>query len=224
MIQEHPPTSEAELHARCQRIEGLSLAQLAARMSTPVPADPLHRKGWVGMLIERALGASAGSQPTPDFCGLGIELKTLPINANGKPAESTFVTSIPLMTIHEQTWVTSTCLSKLKRVLWLPIEAAPSIPFAHRRLGRAILWSATPEDEAVLARDWLMLMTMISTGKLADVDARLGEYLQVRPKAANAQSVCDGIDEEGNTIKTLPRGFYLRSRFTATVLESKNKD
>ena len=224
MFQEHAPTSESELQARCQRIEGLSLAQLAARLSTSIPNDPLQRKGWVGMLIERALGASAGSKPTPDFCGLGIELKTLPIGSGGKPTESTFVTSIPLMTIHQQTWLTSTCFSKLKRVLWVPIEAASSIPFVHRRLGRAMLWSPTPEEEGVLASDWLMLSLMISTGQLADLDARFGEYLQVRPKAANAQSLCDAIDEEGNKIKTLPRGFYLRSTFTATVLKSQRND
>ena len=53
---------------------------------------------------------------------------------------------------------------------------------------------------------------------LAEIDASMGEYLQVRPKAANGKSLCYGFDEVGNKILTLPRGFYLRSSFTMTVL------
>ena len=58
---------------------------------------------------------------------------------------------------------------------------------------------------------WLM-------GKLSEIDATMGEYLQIRPKASNGQSLCYGFDEEGSKILTLPRGFYLRSRFTNTIV------
>ena len=61
---------------------------------------------------------------------------------------------------------------------------------------------------------------MISTGQLAEIDATRGEYLQVRPKAANGQSLCYGLDEAGNKVLTLPRGFYLRRRFTQTIVLS----
>src|SRR5437870_5691279 len=101
--------SEAELLARCQAIEGYSLMQLAALLGCNIPPDPLKRKGWAGQAIEVALGATAGSKARPDFCGLGVELKTLPINHLGKPAESTFVTSISLLTIHKESWSTSLC-------------------------------------------------------------------------------------------------------------------
>ena len=221
MLQEAPPENEAMLLARCQRIEGLTFAQLAARLSTTVPTDPIKRKGWVGMLIERALGATAGSQSIPDFSGLGVELKTLPMNATGNPAESTFVTSIPLLTIHTQTWKTSSCYLKLKRVLWVPVEADADIPFMHRRLGRALLWSPTPIEEGILESDWLLLSDMIAQGKLAELDARLGEYLQVRPKAAHGRVLCLAFNEDGAKQRTLPRGFYLRSTFTAKIINQQ---
>ena len=39
------------------------------------------------MLLERALGATAeGSKAEQDFSHLGVELKTLPINAEGYPS------------------------------------------------------------------------------------------------------------------------------------------
>lgn len=212
------PKSEEDLLQRCHAIEGLSFSQLATFLHLAIPEQPIQRKGWTGSAIELALGADAGNQSAPDFIDLGVELKTLPINASGIPSESTFVTTIPLLTIHQQTWQTSHCFAKLKRVLWLPIEGDTRIPFYHRRIGRAILWSPNATQEEILANDWLELTLMITTGRLSEIDGRIGQYLQVRPKAANAKSLCYGFDEFGNKIQTLPRGFYLRSRFTATIL------
>lgn len=194
------------------------MAQLAMSLGLSIPTHPLQRKGWVGQAIELALGTTAGCKSTPDFDVLGIELKTIPINPLGNPAESTFITSIPLLTIQQQIWHTSTCYAKLKRVLWIPIEGDRRIAFEGRRIGRAVLWSPNVEEENILERDWSEFAQLISLGRLGEIDARMGEYLQVRPKAANAKSLCFGLDEEGNKILTMPRGFYLRSRFTAMIL------
>lgn len=213
----NPPTSETELMARCQAIEGLNLAQLASRLDLHIPENPSQRKGWIGQAIELALGANAGSRAQPDFLNLGVELKTLPINHLGKPAESTFVTTIPLLTVHKQVWQSSQCFAKLRRVLWLSIEGDISIPFMHRRIGRGLLWSPTAEVEDVLANDWHELTSMIGTGMLEEINASMGQYLQVRPKAANAKSLCYGFDDAGNKVLTLPRGFYLRSCFTGML-------
>ena len=213
-----PPQSEAELIERCCWIEGQTFAQLAYRLGIQIPANPLQRKGFAGQLIEYAMGVTAGNQPVPDFQELGIELKTIPMNHLGKPAESTFITTIPLLTVHQQSWETSQCFAKLKRVLWVPIEGDRDIPFESRRIGSSILWSPNEAQVRVLKQDWSELTLMIGTGKLSSIDATMGEYLQVRPKAANARSLCYGLDEEGNTIQTLPRGFYLRSRFTTEII------
>lgn len=48
------------------------------------------------MLLELYLGAMAGSKPEQDFPELGIELKTIPVDAAGKPLETTFVCVAPL--------------------------------------------------------------------------------------------------------------------------------
>jgi DNA mismatch repair protein MutH len=213
--------NEGELLERCRLIEGLSYAQLAALVQLTIPVEPNQRKGWTGLAIELALGTTAGTKPIPDFCELGIELKTLPLNEKGKPAESTFVTSIPLLTIHQQDWFTSQCYAKLKRILWLPIEGDRKISFAHRRIGRGFLWSPSQSEETILADDWRELSLMIGTGRLEEISASIGEYLQVRPKAANGKTLCYGFDSEGNKILTLPRGFYLRSSFTEQIIRQR---
>lgn len=213
-----PPKNEKELLERCHAIEGLTFAQLATKLQLTIPLYSIHRKGFIGQLIELALGAEAGSRAVPDFQTLGIELKTVPINTQGKTIESTFVTSIPLLTIHQQTWEKSTCFAKLKRVLWLPIEGDKSIEFANRRVGHARLWSPNASQEKILKNDWQELTELITTGQLATIHAGMGQYLQIRPKAAHAKSLCHAYDEQGVKILTLPRGFYLRQRFTSSIL------
>lgn len=215
------PASEEALLERCSLIEGLNFFQLATVIQVQIPVLASKRKGWAGQAVEIALGAAAGSKSIPDFNHLGIELKTIPLNANAKPAESTFVTSIPLLTIHQEHWRSSQCFQKLKRVLWVPVEGDSQIPFEQRRIGKARLWSPDSHEEKILSNDWHELTDMIGTGKLEEIDASMGEYLQVRPKANNARSLCYGFDSDGNKILTLPRGFYLRSRFTATIVVSQ---
>lgn len=212
------PKTETELIQRCANIAGLSFAQLSIRLNLSIPANPNQRKGWIGQAIELALGADAYNMALPDFQCLGIELKTLPVSKSGKPTESTFITSIPLLTIHQQTWNSSQCYAKLRRVLWVPIEGDTDIPYAQRRIGQGFIWSPNSEQEQILAADWNYLTLQISTGYLETLDAKSGEYLQVRPKGASGKSLCYGFDSEGNKVQTLPRGFYLRSGFTAGIL------
>lgn len=212
--------NEDELLSRCQTIEGFSFSQLALALQLTIPQVPVQRKGWLGLAVELALGTTAGNKAIPDFAHLGIELKTLPLNEKGKPAESTFVTSIPLLTIHQQDWLSSQCYAKLKRVLWLPIEGDKKLSFAERRIGRAFLWSPTQEEEQALKEDWQELTQMIAMGSLDEINASMGEFLQIRPKAANAKSLCYGFGNDGIKTLTLPRGFYLRARFTEQILKA----
>lgn len=62
------------------------------------------------------------------------------------------------------------------------------------------------------------LMDLIVLGKVESITARHGEFLQLRPKAANSKALTEAIGEFGQPIMTLPRGFYLKKRFTAALL------
>ncbi|MEG7688999.1 MutH/Sau3AI family endonuclease, partial [Listeria monocytogenes] len=76
-----PPENERQLFERAQALAGASFGELAARAQLPIPKDLKRDKGWVGMLLELYLGAMAGSKPEQDFPELGIELKTIPVDA-----------------------------------------------------------------------------------------------------------------------------------------------
>lgn len=215
-----PPKSEKELLERARLLAGLTLADLAIKFNQPVPKDPLHAKGWIGQLIEVALGATASSLAEPDFQLIGIELKTLPLTNSGKPKESTYVCTVPLTQLHEEEWQTCWLKRKLQRVLWLPLEADKRIPIAERHIGNAILWSPSDAQTEQLQQDWEELMELVCLGKLDQISSHMGRYLQIRPKGANAKSLTTTLDEEGNTIQTLPRGFYLRPDFTQKIIQA----
>lgn len=204
---------------RAQNIAGITFAELAEEAGMLVPPDLKRDKGWVGQLLEWHLGANAGSKPQQDFEQLGIELKTIPISYTGKPLETTFVCVAPLIGVQGLTWETSHVRNKLSRVLWIPVEGEREIPLAERRVGSPLIWSPTKEEESQLKVDWEELMEMIVIGQVEQITARHGEVLQLRPKAANSRALTEAYGASGKPIKTLPRGFYLRTQFTAKILE-----
>ncbi|MEH6393629.1 DNA mismatch repair endonuclease MutH [Pseudoalteromonas sp.] len=215
------PHSINELMQRVSNIAGLTLGQLASQYQFKTPAHLLKEKGWTGQLIEYALGATAGSKPTPDFEELGIELKTLPISYKGKPLETTFVSVTPLLNVTGMTWQHSNVRKKLNHVLWLPILGERDIVPFDRTIGSGFLWQPTAEQDAQLQRDWEEQMELIALGRVDEISGHLGDAMQIRPKAANSRIVTDAIGPNGQTIKTLPRGFYLKTSFTAEILKQQ---
>lgn len=214
----HPPHSEAQLLAQAQQLAGRTLGELAAMAGLPIPRDLKRDKGWIGVLLEVWLGASAGSKPEQDFAALGVELKTIPIDGAGRPLETTFVCVAPLTGNTGVSWETSHVRHKLRRVLWIPVEGSRDIPLAQRHVGAPLLWSPNEDEERQLRMDWEELMDLIVLGQVERVTARHGEVLQLRPKAANSKALTEAVGAHGEPILTLPRGFYLKKNFTAALL------
>jgi DNA mismatch repair protein MutH len=212
------PQSEQELLARARDLAGLTLGELGTHVGVEVPDEAVRAKGVAGQILEKALGATAGSRAEPDFLTLGVELKTIPLDATGKPKESTFVCSISLSAMADTEWEQSTVLKKLSKVLFVPVEATSDTPLRDRRVGRAYLWEPTDHEKRLLRTDWERLAEMIAAGDVEQITGHLGEVLQVRPKAPHGRSRRRAPDEEGAVQWTMPRGFYLRPAFTGTVL------
>jgi len=216
-----PPTDLNELLARASNIAGLNVSQLATLQGVSVPESLVRHKGWIGNLLEISLGASAGSKPEQDFPQLGVELKTIPIDRFGKPLETTFVCVTPLIGITGLTWQQSNVRNKLSRVLWVPILAEKGLAVKDRVIGSPFLWHPSAEEEHLLQTDWEEIMEMIALGQVEKVTARTGQVIQLRPKGANSKALTDAIGQDGQRIKTLPRGFYLKINFTHHLLKQQ---
>jgi DNA mismatch repair protein MutH len=214
------PADEAELLARAQTLAGLTVGELAARAGRSLPGDARRGKGVAGELIERALGARGGAASGPDLPEIGVEIKTLPLRPDARVVESTYVCTAPLHRLAEESWPTSAVRTKLERVLFVPVERGAGLPLARARIGAAWLWSPSAEQEAVLREDWEMLReTYVRSGPEA-VHGRLGLALQIRPKASHGRVRTLAFDAEGAPVHALPRGFYLRARFTEAIVRA----
>jgi len=208
-----------QLQTAVKSIAGLSLAEVATAHNIKIPDNLLHNKGWVGQLIETALGVVNNSRPEPDFPELGIELKTLPLTLKRQPKESTYVCMAPLTDLTGLNFKDSVLSHKLAQVLWIPIEADKHIPLHQRRIGQGIFWQPNPQQLQLLAEDFQDITDQIALGKVEQITAHQGQVVQLRPKAANSKVLTEAIGPEGEKIMTLPRGFYLRPSFTQSILK-----
>jgi DNA mismatch repair protein MutH len=178
------------------------------------PREARRSKGWAGRLVEIALGATAGSRAEPDFPHLGVELKTVPVDEAGRSRESTYVCTAPLDPGALGNWEQSWVRHKLNRVLWVPLAPAAG---GDRVVGSPVLWSPSAEEVGQLRADWEEIAAKVALGELWALDGRVGEVLQVRPKAADAEERVWAVDDDGDWVRETPRGFYLRPAFTSAI-------
>jgi len=211
-------TTPAELLGAAGFVAGLRLGELAFLLGIPVPPDLRRAKGFVGSLLERALGASASSRAVPDFPELGVELKTLPVDASGHCLESTFVCTAEARDLEIVEWEQCRLWAKLRCVLWVPVEGTRAVPVEQRRVGAPFLWQPDQTEQALLRADWELLVSLLARGKFDSLSGHLGRHLQLRPKAAKGSSRRPALDEDGARVLAQPKGFYLRARFTEALL------
>jgi DNA mismatch repair protein MutH len=223
-IPKSEPKSIQELMQRADVLAGLTLGEVAEIARVKVPVNFKREKGWTGQLIELCLGASAGSKTQQDFAQLGIELKTIPIDEQGSPLETTYVCYAPLTNIAGIEWQTSSVKNKIQQVLWVPIDGRREVAPKDRCIATPFLWSPDVSQDEQLRRDWEELMEMIALGQIENISARHGQYLQLRPKAANGNVLTEAIGKNGQIVNTRPRGFYLRKEFTGKILHAFFKD
>ena len=212
-----PPTSLRELEIRATALAGHTIAEVASALGVRLPLEPRRSKGFIGTLLEVALGADADAHDGPDFVALGIELKSIPVGPNGRPAESTFVCSIRMGSADQEAWESSRLRRRLAQVLFVPVQSARVAPLPARRFGRPVFWSPCVEEQQLLRADWEELIGTIGAGHGDTLSARQGRILQVRPKASSSRERILAPGGDGPQ-HTLPLGFYLRASFTAGVL------
>ena len=215
-----PPRDLGELRLRAEALAGRTIGELAAHLGVAlIPGQERRHKGLQGHLVEAALGGGDGGRGGPDFPHLGVELKTIPVDGRGRVRESTFVCAARLGELAGESFADSRLRQKLACVLFLPVEAPPR-PLAERRLGRPCLFRLGSDEEAILAADFALLTAAVGRGEIAAVDGHLGEALQLRPKGpSGAARTLAATGGDGEVGWTMPRGFYLRARFTQRLLD-----
>ena len=73
-LRQPAPMSTAELIVRAEALAGSSIGELAEALGATIPEGRRSTKGFIGQLLEKALGADPEALDAPDFPGLGVEL------------------------------------------------------------------------------------------------------------------------------------------------------
>lgn len=213
-----PPRSEQDLLDRAYALAGKLLSEFQQSFSPSITHN-LYAKGKIGQLIELLLGACNNATPQPDFQAFHIELKTIPVDTAGRPNESTYLCHAPLPPV-TLNWTDSVVCKKSERILWIPIIGSPKSPLLTRMIGQPLLWNRPPHIEAILRADWEELTTLMLTGQHDMLSANLGQYLQVRPKAANGSVRTQVTLADGQAIQVVPKGFYMRRQLTEAIFST----
>lgn len=200
----HPKTIEQAIQ-RANNITGMTIAELAKALQIPLPHNPKSAKGFIGQLVEIALGASAGSNPIQDFPSINLELKTIPIKFNGSPAETTHICVAHLNNLCGLSFENSNVYNKIKQVLWVPVEGEKDIPIGERHIGQSFLWKMNDEEFKLLKSDFEEILEYIIHNDKENIPASIGEYMQLRP--------IDKVDDKKQY------GFYLRKNFTSMLIQ-----
>ncbi|MDX2021421.1 MAG: MutH/Sau3AI family endonuclease [Deltaproteobacteria bacterium] len=213
-----------DLLAHARSLVGARLADIADALGLPVPVGNVRTKGWSGQIIERELGGTEETSHGPDFAALGIELKTVPVDAAWRPMESTAVCVIDPITIAGESWQTSYVHQKLQRVLWIGLKVpgrGSAFSVGDREVCAAVLWSPTPAQDELLRADFEMFVRdYFRCGRASDITGHLGQALQVRPKAANNRDRRRAFDSDGQPVRVGKSGFYLRPSFVEAILRA----
>lgn len=200
----HPKTIEQAIQ-RANNITGMTIAELAKALQIPLPHNPKSAKGFIGQLVEIALGASAGSNPIQDFPSINLELKTIPIKFNGSPAETTHICVAHLNNLCGLSFENSNVYNKIKQVLWVPVEGEKDIPIGERHIGQSFLWKMNDEEFKLLKTDFEEILEYIIHNDKENIPASIGVYMQLRPIGK--------VDDKKQY------GFYLRKNFTSMLIQ-----
>jgi DNA mismatch repair protein MutH len=220
MIAEPDDARLEALLAHARALVGITLAELADGLGLPVPVGTVTTKGWPGQIIERELGAGEGGGRGQDFAALNVELKTVPVEADLTPRESTAVCQIDPIEISGESWETSYVRHKLQRVLWVALQVpAGTTDVGERRVAAVRLWSPAPAEEQLLRADFeLFVRRFFRQGRAAELTGHHGQVLQVRPKGRNAADLRAAFGPDGQPVRIGKSGFYLRPSFVGPIV------
>ena len=96
------------------------------------------------------------------------------------------------------------------------------LPLPHE-IVQGWLWQPSVAQDLILRQDWEELMDRIVLGEQADITAKEGQYLQIRPKAAHSRVMAKTRGDDGEASLINPKGFYLRTAFTRELLATQYK-
>lgn len=218
------PLSQEQLSSRLDLLVGRSIGELCALAKIEAPKNNIAAKGFAGHILELFLGAHAHNQSLPDFVNLGIELKSLPVSSNFKVQTPTFVSMATLSSSSFIPFEHSSLYHKVNKLLFVLLHAPKGMPIGKRRILGYFFYTPDKPTLEAMAADYNEFCELIFAARAREINASVGNILQILPKAAHGQVYTPIRDHQGNKAYIAPKAYYLRPSFTNTLLEQFVKE
>lgn len=200
------------------KISGYSLKELIKKSNFFISNNLKKDKGWIGKFLEKFLGSTSNNKREKDFPTIGIELKTVPINRQGKTLQDSFICMVHPIKGNNVTWEKSYIKYKLQKILWIPVQSDNNIPIMKRKICCPFLWSPNILENKILKNDWEEIMEKIFLGKIKNITLQKTMILKILSKGVNKISKTCAINEYGKKIKITPLAFYFKKKFTTELI------
>lgn len=211
-----------DLSNRLDEVVGVPFSELRDFYSKKWQGRPSSNKGFGGNLVDAILGADAGNEPAPDVSSLGIEIKTIPIEAGPSVQWPTKVTAMNYADVATTQWAESTVFHKLRTVLFVPIVKYDTSSPDHWYIRRPFLWLPSQEILKQLEHDYNSVRKLVLDHHFDDIHSGRppngqGKYLMVKPAAAKGSSRRQYV-VDGQSYSLQPKAWMLRESFTEPIL------
>lgn len=175
-------------------------------------------KNAVATIVRSLVGERAVRQ-TGEFARFGIEIKTVPVGAQGKIIEAMSFPAFHHEELIYETWESSDLLGRLNRLLIVPVHREKSAPLGLTRLGVPFFWSPTEEDLAGIASEWERFRHLIELGQARGLPkSSETTYIHVRPKARNASD----RDLAPGGFDVIKKCFWLNQSYVSRILDAND--
>ena len=201
-----PRLSREDALALLRDLLGRDLRALARAYGVTFERAGARNKGWAGQAVERALGLPADAQQAPDFGDWELKVVPLAARADGTltPRETMSITMFTAADLEHQRFEDSHLFAKLRRLVVVArLYEGPDEP-------RSLVYDArtfdltAPSLRAAIEADYEEIRWVARHHGLAALTARVGRYVQPRPKGDDR--LADG------------HGFYARKALVSRML------
>ena len=205
---------EAEVLARLRPHIGQSFDALAIATGRA----GLGGKAGVAATVRSLLGQPVHGR-TGEFARYGIEVKTVPVDAQGKIVEAMSFPAFHHEELIYETWEASDLLGRLNRLLIVPVHRSKGASLATTRLGKPLLWSPAQEELVGIQAEWERFRHLIEIGQARDLPkASETTYIHVRPKARDASD----RDNAPGGVDVIKKCFWLNQSYVGRILATND--
>lgn len=210
-----PNSLEEEVLDRFRAHAGRRLGELAIEFDVPTSTN----KSYAAGVVRRIAGAKSSNSRIREFEQMGLNLRTPRIGPDDLPYEAVSFPAFKHLELIEEEWVDSTLLSQLDGLLIAPLRGSTrGTPPEVCTLVTPFIWRPSPDELAVVEKEWTMFRDMIRDGKADKLPTEaVTEMIHIRPHGRNA----DDTDVAPVVGPLTKKSFWLNKRFVQHLISSR---